>query len=163
MEADYSRYLDGIIRTDHFRIPESVPYCSLSKKYDPELIEFFDGFDYRYDIMDRIDQEVQKGIQQLNCGVLVPLALRKLICYSLWGNPVDAYKWFEYSYQHDYMPHHYLPEHVVLGYIPKSSSREPRMTIECDEKKHLPIRSRMTRASDQGVGESSNCYYRMVF
>jgi hypothetical protein len=35
------------------------------------------------------------------------------------GYPADAYKFYEYNYQEEYMPHRYLPEHVVLNDIPK--------------------------------------------
>jgi hypothetical protein len=55
-------------------------------------VDFFDGFDYRHDIIDRIDGEVRVAMRELAYGGSVPLALRKLVCYALWGNPVDAYK-----------------------------------------------------------------------
>jgi len=151
----HTRYLQGIIKTNYFKVPVSFPYCPLSKKYDAELVEFFDGFEFRHDVIDRIDHEVQMGIQKLNRGVFVPLGLRKLISYAVWGNPVDAYKWFEYSYQQDYLPHHYLPEHVMLIQVPSPNTAQPSMTVDCIPKKHLRVRSLMKRADDQGVGEST--------
>lgn len=130
-------------------------YCPLRKKYDQELIDFFDGFDYRHDIIDRIDQEVYMGIQDLAFGRPVSMALRKLICYAIWGNPVDAYKWYEYSYQQEYMPHRYLPEHVVLGHLPKPTDyTEPQPSCVGGWKRHGDVRYRMARAKDQGVGKS---------
>jgi hypothetical protein len=81
-------------------------------------------------------------------------ALRKLICYAVWGNPVDAYKFFEYSYQDEYMPHRYLAEHVVLGHVPKpTNDTEPRPSMLSGYKKHGDVRARMARANDQGVGK----------
>jgi len=129
-------------------------YQSLGTKSDPELIDFFDGFDFRHDIIERIDKEVYMGMQDLSQGRQVPVALRKLICYAVWGNPVDAYKWFEYSYQNEYMPHRYLPEHVVLRHVPKPAEyTEPRACVFTGRRKHGDVRARMARANDQGVGE----------
>jgi hypothetical protein len=92
MELTVDRYRDGIIRTDNFPLPADYPYQPLSTRTDPELVDFFDGFDYRHDIIDRIDGEVRVAMRELAYGGSVPLALRKLVCYALWGNPVDAYK-----------------------------------------------------------------------
>lgn len=132
----------------------NYPYQPLSTKSDPELVDFFDGFDYRHDIIERIDQEVYMGMRELACGRSITLALRKLVCYAVWGNPVDAYKWFEYSYQNEYMPHRYLPEHVVLGHVPKPADyTEPRPSNTSGYKKHGDVRARMARANDQGVGK----------
>jgi hypothetical protein len=131
------RYLDGIIRSEYFSLPLDFPYRPLSTKRDPELDDFFDGFEYRHDIIGRIDHEVRMGMQNLAYGRPVPLALRKLVCYALWGNPVDAYKWFEYSYQNEYMPHRYLPEHVVLGHLPKPTNCEdPRPSVLTGCRRH---------------------------
>ncbi|KAH7082566.1 hypothetical protein BKA63DRAFT_404313, partial [Paraphoma chrysanthemicola] len=154
-----ARYLDGIIRSEYFRLPLDFPYQPLSTKRDSELDEFFDGFEYRHDIIARIDREVRQGIQDLAYGRAVPLALRKLVCYALWGNPVDAYKWFEYSYQDEFMPHRYLPEHVILGHLPKPvDSGAPRPSILTGYRKHGDVRARMARANDQGVGKCT-CYW----
>ncbi|KAF1848927.1 uncharacterized protein K460DRAFT_275545, partial [Cucurbitaria berberidis CBS 394.84] len=148
-----ARYIDGIIRTEYFQLPMDHRYCPLQKKYDQELVDFFDGFEYRHDIIDQIDQVVSMNIQKLAMGRPVPIALRKLVCYAVWGNPVDAYKWFEYSYQQEYMPHRYLPEHVVLGHVPKPRDyAEPRPSCVGGWKRHGVVRYRMARAKDQGVG-----------
>ncbi|KAF2848427.1 hypothetical protein T440DRAFT_401358, partial [Plenodomus tracheiphilus IPT5] len=151
-----SRYIDGIIRTDHFRISPSFPYCPLSKKADLEIDDFFKGHDFRDDVVQKIDQEVQMGIHNLNQGYFVPLALRKLVSYALWGNPIDAFKWYEYCYQQDYLPHHYLPEHCVLTGVAKDTSRvEPRMVLNRDRKKYLGVRRRMAHAQEQGLGKNT--------
>jgi hypothetical protein len=106
---------------------------------------------------------VRMGMQNLAYGRPVPLALRKLVCYALWGNPVDAYKWFEYSYQNEYMPHRYLPEHVVLGHLPKPTNCEdPRPSVLTGCRRHGDVRARMARANDQGVSECSRCYRALV-
>src|SRR6266700_8412125 len=53
-----ARYIRGVIPdgevtfTADFRPPE------LTKAYDEELTEFFDGYEYRYDILERIDRDV---------------------------------------------------------------------------------------------------------
>jgi hypothetical protein len=151
-----SRYLDGIIRTDAFPLPANYAYQQLSTRSDPELLEFFHGFDYRHDIIERIDEEVHMGTRKLSDGGQVSLSLRKLICYAIWGNPVDAYKHYEYAYQNEYMPHRYLPEHVILGHVPKPAGYTgPRPSINSGYKKHHDVRSRMARANDQGVGKGS--------
>jgi hypothetical protein len=149
------RYVDGSIRTDSFSFPLDFPYRPLSTKQDPELLDFFDGFNYRHDIIERIDEEVRMGIRELAYGRAISVSLRKLICYAVWGNPVDAYKWFEYSYQSEYMPHRYLPEHVVLGHIPKPANcANPRPGFSSGPMRHGDVRFRMARANDQGVGKS---------
>lgn len=95
------------------------------------------------------------GIRELAYGRSISVSLRKLICYAVWGNPVDAYKWFEYAYQNEYMPHRYLPEHVVLGHIPKTTDcADPRPGFASGPMKHRDVRFRMARANDQGVGKS---------
>jgi hypothetical protein len=128
----------------------------MSTRSDPELLDFFDGFEYRNDIIERIDQEVYAGVMAIVNGQQISLALRKLVCYAVWGNPIDAYKYFEYSYQNEYMPHRYLPEHVTLGHIPKPANySEPRPTIDTSFKRHFSVRARMSRANDQGVGKRS--------
>jgi hypothetical protein len=153
-ELTYGRYIEGVVRTDAFTLPMDYVYRPLSTMRDPELMEFFDGFDYRHDIIERIDKEVYGGMQDLVNGRPITVGLRKLICYAVWGNPVDAYKWFEYSYQNEYMPHRYLPEHVVLGHVPKPANyAEPRPSGLKGYKKHRDVRARMARANDQGVGE----------
>ncbi|KAF2133863.1 hypothetical protein P153DRAFT_100196 [Dothidotthia symphoricarpi CBS 119687] len=150
-----ARYIDGVIKTEPFQLPMSFPYQPLSTKHDPELVDFFDGFEYRHDIIQRIDQEVFYGIEELSFCRPVPLAMRKLVCYAIWGNPVDAYKWYEYSYQQDYMAHTYLPEHVVLGHVSRPADyAEPEPSVMRSWRSHRVVRFRMARAKDQGVGES---------
>jgi hypothetical protein len=142
------------VRIKAFTLPAEFAYEPLITKTDPELLDFFDGFQYRHDIIERIDQEVYAGMMVLVNGQQISLGLRKLVCYAVWGNPVDAYKHFEYSYQNEYMPHRYLPEHVILGHIPKPINySKPRPTIDTSYKRHYPVRARMSRANDQGVGK----------
>jgi hypothetical protein len=150
-----ARYIDGIILTGDFRLPSDFRPKSVSHVRDKELEDFFDGFKYRYDILDQIDRVVSAACVDLSYGGFVNSGLRRLVCYAAWGNPVDAYKWYEYSYQQDYMPHRYLPEHVVLGEIPKPDDYiEPKPTIMKGWKRHREVRFRMAKAKDEGVGES---------
>jgi hypothetical protein len=132
----------------------NYPYRPLRTKHDPELVEFFDGFDYRYDIIDRIDQAVYGGIRELALGRPVPSSYRRLICYAIWGNPADAYKWYEYSLQEEYLPHRYLPEHVVLGHVSQLAGKaEPQPSILDSSRRHMDVRYRMARANDEGISE----------
>lgn len=154
--ADGDRYIDGIVKSKYFALPSNYPYRPLRTKIDPELVEFFDGFEYRYDIIDRIDDIVRGGIRELSLGRPVSAGYRRLICYALWGNPSDAYKWYEYSLQDDYLPHRYLPEHVVLAHIPMlAGEAHPRPSILGTSRRHMRVRFRMARANDQGIGEFS--------
>ncbi|KAF2997335.1 hypothetical protein E8E13_003152 [Curvularia kusanoi] len=57
-----ARYIDGVIRSDHFVMPAQYPYRPLSTKNDPELVDFFEGFEYRWDIIDRIDKMDYLGV-----------------------------------------------------------------------------------------------------
>lgn len=79
-------------------MPANFSYQALSSKTDPELIDFFDGYEYRHDIIERIDGEVYMGIKDVAHGRHIPVGLRKLVCYAVWGNPVDAYKWVRSFY-----------------------------------------------------------------
>jgi hypothetical protein len=150
-----ARYIDGIMLTGDFRLPLDFRPRSVSHVKDKELEDFFDGFEYRYDILDQIDRVVSAACVDLSHGRFVSSGLRRLVCYAAWGNPVDAYKWYEYSYQQDYMPHRYLPEHVVLGEIPKPDGYiEPEPTIMKGWRRHREVRFRMAKAKDEGIGES---------
>jgi hypothetical protein len=150
-----ARYIDGIILAGEFRLQADFRPKSVSQVRDKELEDFFDGFEYRYDILDQIDRVVSVACMDLSHGRSVNSGLRRLVCYAAWGNPVDAYKWYEYSYQQDYMPHRYLPEHVVLGEIPKPNDySEPEPTIMKGWRRHREVRFRMAKAKDEGVGES---------
>ncbi|KAF3042780.1 hypothetical protein E8E11_002963 [Didymella keratinophila] len=91
-----ARYIDGVIRSGYFTIPASYSYRPLRTKVDPELVDFFEGFEYRWDFIDRIDIAVQAAIQALGTGQPVNSGWHRLICYAVWGNPADAYKWYEY-------------------------------------------------------------------
>lgn len=153
-----ARYMDGIIRTDDFLLPVGFRPTSLRSIHDTELDDFFDGFEYRYDILDRIDKEVEWACADISQGRRVYASMRRLVCLVIYGNPVDAYKYYEYNYQQEYMPHRYLPEHVVLGEIPKLAGyREPEPTQLRGFRGYGNVRYRMARARDQGVGESW-CY-----
>lgn len=148
------RYVDGIVKSEYFTLPADYPYRPLRTKIDPELVDFFDGFEYRYDIIDRIDIAVRGGIHELSLGRPLPSGYRRLICYALWGNPSDAYKWYEYSLQDEYLPHRYLPEHVVLGHIPKLvGEANPQPSSLDNSRRHPGVRFRMARANDEGIGK----------
>jgi hypothetical protein len=150
-----ARYIDGIMLTGEFRLQADFRPKSVSQVRDTELEDFFDGFEYRYDILDQIDRVVSAACVDLAYGRFVNSGLRRLVCYAAWGNPVDAYKWYEYSYQQDYMPHRYLPEHVILGEIPKPDEySEPKPTMVRGWRSHRFVRFRMAKAKDEGVGES---------
>ncbi|KAH6621891.1 hypothetical protein C7974DRAFT_414573 [Boeremia exigua] len=147
-----ARYIDGIVKSEYFTLPTNYPYRPLRTKVDPELVEFFDGFDYRWDIIERIDKIVQTGIFELSRGRLLPWGYRRLICYAVWGNPSDAYKWFEYHLQEDYLPHRYLPEHVVLGHVPMLVGEgDPQPSSLGTSGRHMDVRFRMARANDKGI------------
>ncbi|KAJ4372987.1 hypothetical protein N0V83_003278 [Neocucurbitaria cava] len=108
------------------QLPPGFSHTPLSEKYeyDPELMDIFEdwgpswGHAARLRILDQIDETVSMGIRKLALGRPVNYDLRKLICYAIWGNPVDAYKWFRYSYQLDNLKDHYLPEHIILVQAP---------------------------------------------
>jgi hypothetical protein len=76
------RYLDGVIRTDYFQLPRDYQYYPLRYKYDVELSDFFDGFNFRWDIIERIDYEVYQGIVDLHYGRDISISLRKLVSVS---------------------------------------------------------------------------------
>ena len=79
--------------------------------YDRELHDFFNGYHYRTDILMKIDAEVLQLCQALYYGDRVTHSQRKLVVYTLYGNVADAYKWYEYNYQEEWLHHRYLPEH----------------------------------------------------
>ncbi|KAJ4309008.1 hypothetical protein N0V94_009123 [Neodidymelliopsis sp. IMI 364377] len=149
-----ARYIDGIVKSEYFTLPENYPYRPLRSRLDPELVDFFNGFEYRYDIIDRIDQVVYAVIRELSFGRPVSSGYRRLICYAIWGNPSDAYKWYEYSLQEEYLPHRYLPEHVVLGHITEVAGEvELRPSVIGSSRRHMEVRFRMARANDEGIGK----------
>lgn len=137
-------------------LPANYPYQPLRAKIDPELVDFFEGFEYRWDIIDRIDSAVRAGIYELARSQPVTSGWRRLICYAVWGNPSDAYKWYEYQLQEEYLPHRYLPEHVVLGHLPKLASEAEAQPFSLNtSRRHMQVRYRMARANDEGIGKYS--------
>lgn len=155
-----ARYIPGILpdRDNDITLPHAMP--SVAATVDEELVDFFDGYEYRYDILHKIDIEVATLCNGLRSGVHLTWTQRLLVTLSLFGNPVDAYKHFEYNYQTEWLPHRYLPEHVVLSELPKQedySEPTPRVTapigLPDDEvmRTHLGTRARMARACDAGV------------
>lgn len=114
------------------------------------------GHAARLRILDQIDETVSMGIRKLALGRPVNYDLRKLICYAIWGNPVDAYKWFRYSYQLDNLKDHYLPEHIILVQAPKPrgyAEPQPSVPVSYACMEHRRVRRRMARARDQGIGK----------
>lgn len=127
-------------------------------KHDDELQDFFDGYEYRWDILAKIDEEAQKLCNILMQGGRLSHAQRTLVVLAMFGNVVDAYKYYEYNYQTDWLPHRYLPEHVMLLELPKSQLAGPvphhinRSGRECGRiSSHHLTRARMARAHDAGV------------
>lgn len=98
---------------------------------------------------------VTTGIREISFGQTLSSGHRRLICYAVWGNPSDAYKWYEYHLQEEYLPHRYLPEHVVLGHLPKlAGDAVPQPSSLHRSGRHKGVRYRMARANDEGIGES---------
>lgn len=150
------RYKDGIVKSEYFVMPMNYPYQPLHSKVDTELVEFFEGFEYRWDIIDRIDELVRGGLRELSLGNAVSSGERRLVYYAVWGNPSDAYKWYEYHLQDEYLPHRYLPEHVVLGHLPKLAGNAIPQPSSLDKSyRHKDVRYRMARANDEGIGETA--------
>lgn len=127
----------------------------IADEYDEELEEFFEGEEYRVDILNEIDRLVDYLCYNIQTGAWVKDMDRKLVVYALWGNPVDAYKYFEYNYQTVWLPHRYLPEHVALGNVPKVEDYS--LPVPCvvdpfqDQRSHYATRLRMARANDNGI------------
>ncbi|KAF2110844.1 hypothetical protein BDV96DRAFT_583040 [Lophiotrema nucula] len=147
-----ARYIEGLISSAPFVLPPGFQYRAIQYTEDAELDDFFAGFEYRYDILERIDREVYFACIDMQAGRPVSTSLRRLVCYAVFGNPVDAYKWYEYSYQQDYLPHRYIPEHVVLADVPKPGTyTEPEPSVVKPWNTHADVRFRMARAKDEGV------------
>jgi hypothetical protein len=85
-----ARYKDGILLTN-FSLDADFRPPSVKLRYDSELQDFFDGFEYRWDILENIDRTVATACAAISAGQFVNSSLRRLICYAVWGNPVDAY------------------------------------------------------------------------
>jgi len=97
-----------------------------------------------------IENEVRRLSTTLYNGERLSVAERKMIVYGKYGNPSDAYKYFEYNYQEEYLPHRYLPEHVVLHELPKSSGYcmpVPRQLANPGEGCHEDVRGPMLHHS----------------
>lgn len=77
----------------------------LAEAYDVELVEFFAGFEYRFDTLHALDQEVQRLRSMMMFGQGILPRQLKLLAYACYANPVDAYKYYEYNYQKEYLPH----------------------------------------------------------
>lgn len=153
MALTMDRYLKGIIQAENISIPLDRLNHRLAERYDPELDAHINGHMYPYDILFTIDEEAKRGIKEVLAGRSVRLGLRKLICYALWGNPVDAYKWYQYQYQETNLSLCYLPEHLVLMEIPKADNYfSPRPDVTYGSKKYGYIRNSMARAHDEGIG-----------
>ncbi|KAK3711309.1 hypothetical protein LTR37_009689 [Vermiconidia calcicola] len=151
-----ARYIDGALPDPRAIPPFSNP-MPLALKYDEELNEFFNGSDYRVDILRKIDEEVRTIAYALCYGQRVSHSQRKLVVFAVWGNLVDAFKFYEYNYQTEWLPHRYLAEHTN---IPKPADYRlpvPRQIAYEDEdcrenKRSYPgTRARMARACDVGV------------
>lgn len=85
------------------RLPTYIPL--LVNAYDVELVDFFDGYDYRSDLLELIDVHVADLVGQYNRGVPLGLSQYKILQFVVYGNPVDAYKYFEYNYQTEWLAH----------------------------------------------------------
>jgi exosome complex RNA-binding protein Rrp4 len=77
------RYIYGIIKIGYFKVDPVLHYCPLRKKYDPELDDFFKSYRERNEVLNKIDEMVCKGVEDLSAEREVTVSLRKLICGSL--------------------------------------------------------------------------------
>jgi hypothetical protein len=72
--------------------------------------------------------------------------------YAVFGNPVDAYKYFEYTHQPEFLPHRYLPDHIILCSVPKPEDyKEPKPSVIGASRRHAKVRMLMAWSNDQGV------------
>lgn len=130
-----ARYIDGILPTTddelRARIPPVLP--SVVAYVDDELVDFFDGYDYRSDILRKIDDEVFRLVELLRSAQQLTPPQRRLLALGLFGNPSDAFKYYEYNYQNDWLPHRYLPEHVILLEVPDGHSTRPLPVVDTYE------------------------------
>ncbi|KAK5133608.1 hypothetical protein LTR08_007556 [Meristemomyces frigidus] len=156
-----ARYMDGVLPPNIYeiRLPEVLdPIASMR---DEELVEFFGEYAYRVDILHKIDAEVAYLAEALHRGRFITFAQRKLVVYTLYGNVADAFKFYEYNYQEEWLAHRYLPEHVALSELPKPFRKRSDMLLpfqvtQPDEnpeerRSHLGTRGRMAAANDAGV------------
>ncbi|KAJ9643631.1 hypothetical protein H2201_006263 [Coniosporium apollinis] len=157
-----ARYEPGALPEQEYDLRTMLPYTptsSLSKKFDEELSAFFEGYQYRVDILMRIDKEAETYRRDFLDNSPLSAGQRKLMIYALFGNPVDAYKFYEYNFQTEWLPHRYLPEHVVFAEVSKPDDYAlpvPHVMAregEIPEHRRLwkETRLRMARAADAGV------------
>lgn len=124
---------------------------------DTELEDFFRDFGYRYDVLACIDQEAAFAVNELRRGRSIMADMSRLVCYAIYGNPVDAYKFYQFRYQEKDTPTRYLPKHIVLRHklerqVHVGPPPIPSAVDYCS--RHRAVRYRMARANDQGVGMS---------
>ncbi|EMD00460.1 hypothetical protein BAUCODRAFT_127635 [Baudoinia panamericana UAMH 10762] len=154
-----ARYCDQAL-PNISNLPRDMPQSQCAVRFDSEMRDFFEGHQYRTDILAMIDNHVNALIAAHSQGQHLTFDQRKLMVYACFGNVADAYRFYEYNYQTEWLEHRYLPEHVVLSEIPKEHGRlmpYPHQMSGPDE--HCPenrrsfpaTRARMARANDEGV------------
>lgn len=78
-------------------------------------MDFFGRYRYRDDVLKRIDREVYELVWTLWTGPRFKRPPtypdRQLVVLALYGNLVDVYKFYEYCYQTEWMPHRKIGEH----------------------------------------------------
>ncbi|GME32767.1 hypothetical protein BKCO1_2200043 [Neofusicoccum parvum] len=151
-----ARYLAGFFPdVQSFTLPQYFIPGKLDGLFDEELHGFFAGQEYRHDILQEIDKLVDSLCYRIQCGQFVKNADRRLVVYALWANPVDAFKYYEYSYQTSWLQHRYLPEHVELCNIPKGRDYTlPTPSVvdyQGGHHSHWTTRLKMAKANDEGV------------
>jgi hypothetical protein len=101
----------------------------MADRYDPELEAWFDGTPYRTDLLQVMDEEVDRVAAKLWRREHVTFPERKFLAYCVWGNLVDAFKYFEYNYQTSWLPHRYLPEHGMNRSLTKTDAVSSALTV----------------------------------
>jgi hypothetical protein len=108
------------------RLPPRLP--RLAAQHDPELDAWFDGTPYRTDLLQVMDQEVDRIAGKFWRRDIVTYPERKLISYCVWGNLVNAFKFYEYNFQETWLPHRYLPEHGRPFHLAHNFADFPKLT-----------------------------------
>ncbi|KAF2084261.1 hypothetical protein K490DRAFT_59685 [Saccharata proteae CBS 121410] len=116
-----ARYLPDILPQGDLSFHPGFTPARVADASDEELDEFLTTNGYDRDILNMIDDEVASLVRKVQKGHLIHLKDRKLLQYALWGNPVDAYKQYEFHHQLRRLRHHYVPDHTVLEAIPKGN------------------------------------------
>ncbi|KAK3070255.1 hypothetical protein LTR53_010776 [Teratosphaeriaceae sp. CCFEE 6253] len=150
-----ARYIPGALPNLH-NIPIPPVVVLIASVHDTELLNFFDGHEYRIDILMKIDTEVLELCKALYQGKRVSPEQRELVVYAVFGHAIDAFKYYEYNYQTEWLHHRYLPEHVILAELPKRAGCALPVPRQVDHhyegrRSHPQTRARMARANDQGV------------